>query len=86
MSSIKLRAIYPEKNINRDYEIRIDKVFFGLWSVTTAYGRRHQKGMLRNYIFETYEEAKKFFDKTLNKRLNAKNRIGCNYLPYSYEG
>ncbi len=79
MILIKLRAVLPEKNINRDYELRLEQVLFGIWSVTAAYGRHLTRGMIKHYLFETQDEAQAFLKKKLHKRLNAKNRIGCDY-------
>ena len=74
-----LRAIKPESNLNRVYEIWLDKGLLSSWLVLVAYGR-HESGITqKNYSFSTIEEAKAFIDKTLSKRLKAKKRIGCDY-------
>ena len=74
-----LRAIEPESNLNRVYEIWLDRGLFGSWLVLIAYGRYEGGITQQNHSFSTLEEAKAFIDKTLTKRLKAEKRIGCNY-------
>ncbi len=74
-----LRATKPESNLNRVYEIWLDRGLFDSWLVLTAYGRYSGGTTQKNHSFYTLEEAQVFIDKVLNKRLNSQNRIGCNY-------
>ncbi len=74
-----LRAVRPETNLNRVYEVWLDRGLFESWVVLTAYGRYGGGTTQRNRSFSTLEEARAFIDKVLNKRLNSQNRIGCNY-------
>lgn len=79
---IVLRATRPDANLDRAYEIHLYKGLFDSWLVITAYGRYGAKGrgaFQKTHSFFVLEEAKQFIDKTLNKRLNAFKRIGCNY-------
>ncbi len=74
-----LRAIEPELNLNRVYEIWLDKGLFNSWLVLTAYGRHAGGTTQKNHSFSTLEEAKAFIGQVLDKRLKAEKRIGCNY-------
>lgn len=74
-----LRAIKPESNLYRVYEIWLDKGLLGSWIVLTAYGRFECGTTQKNHSFSTLEDAKDFIDKTLIKRLSSEKRIGCNY-------
>ena len=75
-----LKAVKPEANINRVYEIYLNKGLFEYWVVTTANGRYGAgRGRQRNYSFHKIEQAQDFIHKTLKKRYAAKKRIGCNY-------
>jgi hypothetical protein len=77
---LKLRAIKLEANINRVYEIYLNKGLFNSWIVTTANGRYGGGMMQRNYSFFDLKEANTFAHKVLKKRLNAKKRIGVDYF------
>ena len=81
MSYLKLilRAEKQELNINRVYEIYLNKGLFDSWVVITAFGRYGAGSQQKVSGFILLEEAKKFISKILKKRLNAKARIGCNY-------
>lgn len=74
-----LRAIKPETNVNRVYEIFVDKGLFDCWMVILAYGRYGGGTVQKSHSFFSIEEAKHFIDKILNKRFKANKRIGCNY-------
>ena len=74
-----LRAIRPESNLNRVYEIWLDRGLFESWLVLTAYGRYGGGTTQKNHSFSTLEDARAFIDKTLSKRLKAEKRIGCDY-------
>ena len=78
---VKMRAVKPEANIHRDYEIWAQKVLFGFLGVTIAFGKHNRGtgGRHKNYIFETKKEAQQFVHKTIQKRLSAPKRIGCPY-------
>lgn len=87
MPCLTLRATLPEKNLDRDYTILVQKGLFNLWVVNILYGKwgapRHRK---RQYSFDAPKQAQSFIKKTLRKRLNAQNRIGCNYKPAQTSG
>jgi hypothetical protein len=74
-----LRAIKPETNINRVYEIRIDKGLFNSWLVLIGYGRYGEGSCQKIYSFFNAREAKTFVQKNLKKRFQSHKRIGCYY-------
>jgi len=74
-----LRAIKPETNVNRVYEIRLDRGLFESWLVIIAYGRYGGGACQKIHSFFTVEDARKFVQKTLKKRVNSQKRIGCYY-------
>jgi predicted DNA-binding WGR domain protein len=76
---LRLQAQHLERNINREYEILVYKVLFGLWGVILAFGRQGKNGTSKNHAFSTLQEAQKFVRKTVQKRLKAPKRIGCPY-------
>ena len=77
--NLVLRAIRPEINVNRVYQIRVDKGLFSCWLVFTAYGRYGGGAHQKVHSFYTLQDARIFVDKTLKKRFKAEKRIGCNY-------
>ena len=77
--NVVLRAVKPETNVNRVYEIYISKGLFNSWVVMTAYGRYGAGSNQKIHSFFSLEEAKAFVNKILKKRFNAEKRIGCNY-------
>lgn len=81
-----LRAIKPETNVNRVYEIRLDKGLFESWLVIIAYGRYGGGAYQKIHSFFTVEDARKFVQKTLKKRFQSHKRIGCYYKVVQAEG
>ena len=81
MSYLKLtlRAIKPEINVNRVYEVHLNKGLFNSWVVLTAYGRYGSGSHQKIHSFFSLEEAKEFVNKILKRRFNAVKRVGCNY-------
>ena len=77
---IKLRAINPDRNVDRVYEILFQRGLFNSYLVIIGYGRYGKNGRTKTYVFGDEPQAKKFITKTLKKRLNAQARIGCNYF------
>lgn len=75
-----LRAVDPRLNINRVYQIRVDKGLFGSWCVITAYGRYQGGTHQKINSFFTLQDVKTFVCKTLKKRSKAEKRIGCSYV------
>jgi hypothetical protein len=86
MPSLTLRAILPEKNLDRDYTICIQKGLFGLWVLNIFYGKWGAGCRKLQYSFEKQEEAQDLIKKTLRKRLTSQKRIGCNYQPVETTG
>jgi predicted DNA-binding WGR domain protein len=79
MTDYRLKAINPDKNIYRWYEIKQSHNLFGTWSLIISSGRLGTKGRTRVLPFETEEEMNIILQKILKKRLTAEHRIGCNY-------
>jgi len=77
--SILLRAVNPKYNMNRFYYIQVGEDLFDTPYMMTTYGRSGTSGRTKNYAFDSWSHLDKQLSKTLRKRLNAKNRIGCNY-------
>ena len=77
--NLTLRAEKPELNLNRVYQIRVEKGLFGSWCVLTAYGRYGGGSHQKIHSFFTLQEAKAFVRTTLKKRSQAEKRIGCSY-------
>jgi hypothetical protein len=77
--NLVLRAVKPEINVNRVYEIYVSKGLLNSWIVMTAYGRYGSGSHQKIYSFFSLEEAKVFVNKILRKRFNAEKRVGCNY-------
>ncbi len=82
---LKLRAMDWDRNIDRDYDVLVMTVLFGCWGVTLAFGRHGTRGVLKNYVFDSQEDAQRFVYKTLQKRLRAPKRVGCAYRLVSAE-
>lgn len=74
-----LRAIKPETNVNRVYEIRLDKGLFNSWLVIIGYGRYKGGSCQKIYSFFSLKKVEAFVDKTLKKRFQSYKRIKCNY-------
>lgn len=77
--SIQLQAEHPQKNIYRWYTIRVDKNLFGEWCLCLSYGRIGQRGQLKQSFRNDLTLLIRQLKSILRKRLNAANRIGCNY-------
>ncbi len=75
-----LRATNLSKNIRRWYSLRMGQDLFGDWLLITQWGRQGFKGHYKQYVFPEEAKAQKEFQRILKKRLNARNRIGCNYI------
>lgn len=76
---VKLHAINHENNVNRTYEMILDKGLFNTFVVLVGWGRYNTTGKQVAHSFDTQEEAQAFISKKLHKRQNATSRIGCNY-------
>ena len=77
--NIKLRAINPNKNVNRVYNIKMDNDLFNSYSVITERGRYGKPLLPKIEKFTNETNLKQFLKKNLKKRLNAAKRIGCDY-------
>ena len=76
---ICLQAIYPERNIKRFYNIRIDRNLFGTNYLLMTNGRMGQGGQTREKLFTNDDLLLKHLQSVLKKRFRAKRRIGVNY-------
>ena len=74
-----LKAINPDKNVNRFYKISSGKNLFGEWAVILDYGRRGTQGRRQSHAFSTQEEARTFMDQKLKTRLAFRKHRGCAY-------
>jgi|GEM_PF-4324413 len=77
--NIRLQAKHSPKNIYRWYAIRVDQNLFGEWCLSISYGRIGQRGQSKQYQWSDIAVLMTHIKGILRKRLNATNRIGCNY-------
>jgi predicted DNA-binding WGR domain protein len=77
--NIQLRAQHPQNNIFRWYSLRVDQTLFGEWCLSISYGRIGQRGQLKLSFWNDLTLLLRHLKAILRKRLNAANRIGCNY-------
>lgn len=77
--NIRLHAKHPPKNIFRWYSLRVDQNLFGEWCLSISYGRIGQRGHSKQYRWSELAVLMTQIKSILRKRLNAANRIGCNY-------
>jgi predicted DNA-binding WGR domain protein len=76
---VLLRAEQPDKNIRREYSIRIANNLFGKWEVQTQWGRTGSRGQSKRYYFPSHKESLKKMAGIIKKRLTSHSRIGCAY-------
>lgn len=74
-----LRATNPALNMDRIYEMWLDKGLMGKWTVLVAHGPSNGGLTQRVYTFDSKEEAQAYMDKTIKQKLNSKQRIGADY-------
>lgn len=79
MHRIYMRAICPEKNIDRDWECIMTPDLFGQFLVQTQWGRYGGKAQRLTRMFETELEAKRYYQTLLRRRARARQRIGATY-------
>jgi predicted DNA-binding WGR domain protein len=77
--NIQLQAKHPPKNIFRWYSLRVDQNLFGEWSLSISYGRIGRRGQTKQYHWSELAGLMIHIKAILRKRLNATQRIGCNY-------
>ena len=79
MNHIVLRATNPDLNMDRVYEMWLDKGLMGKWIVIVAHGP-YKGGMTqRVYTFDNKEEAQHYMDKMVKKKLHSEKRLGTDY-------
>jgi len=76
---IQLRATDHSKNIDRDYELHLDKGLFNSMIVLVGWGRHNTKGQQKAYYFDSKKDALSFMNQKIKKRLSSRSRIGCEY-------
>lgn len=74
-----LRAINPEKNVDRFYKMHGSLDLFNTWTVMVAYGRVGTKGRQKLFSFDSREEACAFLEKKKKDRLAFRKKRGCAY-------
>ncbi len=76
---LDLKAINPERNIDRFYSIYIDKTLFNEPFLTINHGRNRFRGRTISYYFEDQKTLEKKLVHILKRRFTAKKRLGTNY-------
>lgn len=79
-AEIYLKANDYSKHIHRFFHIQVTQSLFQDWDIWVSYGKIGQKTRERKYFFLDPKKLIKKYKQLLNKRLKAKNRIGCNYI------
>lgn len=82
--NIQLQAKNPRKNIFRRYGVRVDKNLLGEWCLYLNYGRIGSRGQSKLSFWSDLSQLYAKIKHILRKRLNATQRIGCNYQIVSY--
>lgn len=77
--NLQLHAKHPPKNIFRWYCLRVDQTLFGEWCLSISYGRIGHRGHTKHYYESNITALTSKIKPILRRRLNATNRIGCNY-------
>ena len=83
---IRLRALNTELKHDREYKVNLGQDLFKNWYVTITFGKYRTWGTSKTRYFETREEAYRFIDSTLKRRLSSPRRIGCPYQMVSFDG
>lgn len=63
-----LESIDPRKNRYREYSIDVQPGLFETWTVFTHWGRKGTQGQQKEYLFDSFREAKKETRRLLNLR------------------
>lgn len=74
-----LRATNPLLNMDRVYEIWLDRGLFNKWTVLIAHGPFKGGLTQRTYVFESKTDAQGFIEKLIKQKCNSKKRIGEDY-------
>lgn len=78
-AEVYLKAENYSLKIHRFFHIQITQSLFKDWVIWVSYGRIAHKARERKYFFSEPKDLIKKYKQLLNKRLKAKNRIGCDY-------
>lgn len=77
---LHLRAINPERNVAREYQLEVQRDLFGHWIVALHWGRIGASGQGRILSFDQFDDASRFVGHNLARRKSARNRIGVDYV------
>ena len=80
---IELTAHNPNTNLHRVYVIIVSDTLFGDYSLICRYGRQNTKLRELPFLFDDSKHLSGKVKAILQRRLNAKHRIGCNYIVIS---
>lgn len=83
---IRLRAVNPILNFDREYKIGLGRDLFYHWYVTITFGRYRTWGTSKTKTFETQQEAYDYINQKLKRRLSSPKRIGRPYQMISFDG
>jgi predicted DNA-binding WGR domain protein len=75
----------PERNVARSYRVAVDRDLFGVFTLTTHFGRIGATGTMKRVSAATVEELRLLARRLLRRRLSAERRIGCGYRLVSFE-
>lgn len=75
-----MRALHPETGLRRFYTLRVLQNLFGDWELIVHHGRIGTRGRTRRLFFEDPATLPQKLAAVLRKRLNAKARLGVNYV------
>ena len=76
----EMRAVNPETGLRRFYIIRVVQNLFREWEVIVHHGRIGTGGRTRTLFFEDPAALPHTLAPMIRKRLNAKARLGVNYV------
>jgi len=77
---LHLRAINPERNVAREYQLDVQPDLFGHWIVALHWGRIGTRGQCRTFSFEHSDAGSRFVGHNLARRRGAHRRIGAAYI------
>jgi hypothetical protein len=83
---IRLRAVNYDLKRDREYNIGLGRDLFQQWYVVITFGKYNTWGTSKTKIFDTRQEAYKFIDDKLRRRLSSLKRIGCQYQVIDFDG
>jgi predicted DNA-binding WGR domain protein len=76
---VMLRAVNPERNVNRSWVCRIERDLFGACVVSVTFGRAGTTGRTIRKTVSDDAEADRFLARALTRRSGAVKRCGAVY-------